>query len=105
MEKLDDIHIDCSIEKALNIIGGKWSFLVIKELFDGTKRFGELQRSIPKISPKALTDTLRHLESNDVLSRATFATVPVTVEYTLTEKGQSLNKMLKEMKKWGAQWG
>lgn len=105
MEKLDGILIECSIEKALGIIGGKWSFLVIKELFDGTRRFGELQRSIPKISPKALTDTLRHLESHGVLTRETFATVPVTVEYTLTEKGHSLNKLLKEMKIWGAQWG
>ncbi len=105
MEKLEEIQIECSIEKALEIIGGKWSFLVIKELFDGTKRFGELQRAIPKISPKALTDTLRHLEAHEVLTRETFPTVPVTVEYTLTEKGHSLNKMLKEMKKWGAQWG
>ncbi|TXC91304.1 helix-turn-helix transcriptional regulator [Metabacillus litoralis] len=105
MEKLNEVHIECSIEKALNIIGGKWSFLVIKQLFDGTRRFGELQKAIPKISPKALTDTLRHLESNEVLTRESFATVPVTVEYTLTEKGHSLHMMLKEMKKWGAQWG
>ncbi|HZH61264.1 MAG TPA: helix-turn-helix domain-containing protein [Metabacillus sp.] len=105
MEKVNELHIECSIEKALNIIGGKWSFLVIKQLFDGTKRFGELQKAIPKISPKALTDTLRHLESHQVLTRQTFATVPVTVEYTLTEKGHSLHSMIIEMKKWGAQWG
>ncbi|MFD2215807.1 MULTISPECIES: winged helix-turn-helix transcriptional regulator [Bacillaceae] len=105
MEKANELHIECSIEKALNIIGGKWSFLVIKQLFDGTRRFGELQRAIPNISPKALTDTLRHLESHEVLTRETFATVPVTVQYTLTEKGHALNIMLKEMKKWGAQWG
>jgi DNA-binding HxlR family transcriptional regulator len=105
MEKVNELHIECSIEKALTIIGGKWSFLVIKQLFDGTKRFGELQRAIPNISPKALTDTLRHLESQEVLTRETFPTVPVTVKYTLTKKGHSLNKMLKEMKKWGAQWG
>lgn len=105
MEKVTDLHIECSIEKALNIIGGKWSFLVIKQLFDGTKRFGELQRAIPNISPKALTDTLRHLESHQVLTRETFATVPVTVEYKLTEKGHSLHPMIKEMKKWGTHWG
>ncbi|MCM3161075.1 helix-turn-helix transcriptional regulator [Metabacillus litoralis] len=105
MEKVNELHIECSIEKALNIIGGKWSFLVIKQLFDGTRRFGELQRAIPNISPKALTDTLRHLETHEVLTRETFATVPVTVQYTLTEKGHALNSMLKEMKKWGAQWG
>lgn len=105
MEKLDAQQIECSIEKSLDILGGKWSFLVIKELFDGTRRFSELQRSIPKVSPRALTDTLRHLENHEVLTRETFATVPVTVEYTLTEKGHSLNKLLKEMKMWGAKWG
>lgn len=100
-----EIHIECSIEKALTIIGGKWSFLVLRELFDGTKRFGELQKNIQKISPKALTDTLRHLEDHQIVTRTVYPTVPVTVEYTLTEKGHAFNKILKEMKKWGAQWG
>ncbi|MBT2698572.1 helix-turn-helix transcriptional regulator [Bacillus sp. ISL-40] len=96
--------IECSIEKALSVIGGKWSFLVLRELFEGTKRFGELQKAISKISPKALTDTVRHLESNGVLIRTVHATVPVTVEYSLTEKGQSLHTILKEMKYWGSYW-
>jgi len=105
MNDIKDIQIECSIEKALNIIGGKWSFLVLRELFDGgTKRFGELQKSINKISPKALTDTLRHLEENQIVTRTVFATVPVTVEYALTEKGLAFNKILKEMKYWGAVW-
>ncbi|MEK3889508.1 winged helix-turn-helix transcriptional regulator [Bacillus sp. FSL K6-3431] len=99
-----EIHIECSIEKALNIIGGKWSFLVLRELFDGTKRFGELQKSIQKISPKALTDTVRHLEKNQIVTRTVYPTVPVTVEYSLTEKGRAFNIILKEMKKWGAHW-
>ena len=98
------LEIECSIEKALSVIGGKWSFLVLKELFEGKKRFGELQKAISKISPKALTDTLRHLESNGVLIRTVHATVPVTVEYTLTEKGQSLHTIIKEMKYWGSYW-
>ena len=97
-------EIECSIEKALSVIGGKWSFLVLRELFEGTKRFGELQKAISNVSPKALTDTLRHLESNGVLIRTVHATVPVTVEYSLTEKGQSLHPILKEMKYWGSFW-
>ncbi|MBM7651813.1 winged helix-turn-helix transcriptional regulator [Neobacillus cucumis] len=101
----ENIQVECSIEKALNVIGGKWSFLVLRELFEGTKRFGELQKAISKVSPKALTDTLRHLEEHNVLIRTVYPTVPVTVEYTLTEKGQALHKMIKEMKKWGAYWG
>ncbi|WP_438447910.1 winged helix-turn-helix transcriptional regulator [Gorillibacterium sp. sgz5001074] len=98
------IHIECSIEKTLNVVGGKWSFLVLRELFCGTRRFGELQRAIAGISPKALTDTLRHLEEQGVLERHAFATVPVTVEYRLTPKGEDLHQILKEMKLWAAKW-
>lgn len=97
-------HIECSIEKTLAVIGGKWAFLVLRELFCGTKRFGELQRNIHGISPKALTDTLRHFEEQGVLERHAFATVPVTVEYTLTPKGEDLHQILKEMKLWAAKW-
>lgn len=97
-------HIACSIEQTLAVIGGKWSFLVLRELFEGTKRFGELQRKINGISPKSLTDTLRHLESEGVLERKAYATVPVTVEYTLTPKGEDLHQILKQMKLWAAKW-
>lgn len=104
MEDVKEVQIECSIEKALDVIGGKWSFLVLRELFEGTKRFGELKKAIHTISPKALTDTLRHLENNEIITRTAFATVPVTVEYSLTEKGRAFNKILKEMKHWGAYW-
>lgn len=96
--------IECSIERTLEVIGGKWAFLVLRELFDGTRRFGELQRQISGISPKSLTDTLRHLEEHGVLERTAYPTVPVTVEYTLTPKGQDLHQILKEMKLWSAKW-
>lgn len=96
--------IECSIEKTLHVIGGKWAFLVLRELFCGTKRFGELQRTVSGISPKALTDTLRHLEEQGVLERHAFPTVPVTVEYRLTPKGKDLHQILKEMKLWAAKW-
>jgi len=97
-------NYECSIEKSLNIIGGKWSFLVIRELFHGKKRFGELKHAICGVSSKSLTDTLRHLEVNGILIREAFATVPPTVEYDLTEKGHALHSILHEMKKWGAHW-
>jgi DNA-binding HxlR family transcriptional regulator len=96
--------IECSVERTLEVIGGKWSFLVLRELFGGTHRFGVLQRKITGISPKSLTDTLRHLEEQGVLKRTAYATVPVTVEYTLTPKGQDLHQILKEMKLWSAKW-
>jgi len=97
--------VPCSIEKALSIIGGKWSFLILRELYHGPQRFSELRRKLGDVSPKSLTDALRHLEQHGVLARKAFATVPVTVEYSVTEKGSAFHSVLKEMKKWGAQWG
>ncbi|WP_410512010.1 helix-turn-helix domain-containing protein [Paenibacillus sp. BR2-3] len=96
--------IECKVEKTLDVLGGKWAFLVLRELFEGTKRFGELQRNITSISPRALTNTVRHLEDQGVLERHVFPTVPVTVEYTLTPKGVDLHQILKEMKLWAAKW-
>ncbi|WP_209971173.1 winged helix-turn-helix transcriptional regulator [Paenibacillus eucommiae] len=98
------VYIECSVEKTLDVIGGKWSFLVLRELFCGTKRFGELQRAIHSISPTALTNTLRHLEEQGILERQVFPTVPVKVEYTLTPKGEDLHMILKQMKLWAAKW-
>jgi DNA-binding HxlR family transcriptional regulator len=95
---------ECSIEKSLNVIGGKWSFLIIRELFHGKKRFGELKSSIRGISSKSLTGTLRHLEDNGILIREAYATIPPTVDYDLTEKGHALHCIIHEMKKWGAHW-
>ncbi|MDB5054697.1 MAG: transcriptional regulator, HxlR family [Bacilli bacterium] len=101
--KIPDI-IECRIEKTLAVIGGKWSFFVIRELFEGIRRFGELQRQIKGVSPKALTDTLRHLEEQGCLEREAFPTVPVTVQYKLTPKGEDLHQILAEMKLWAAKW-
>ncbi|WP_067841990.1 winged helix-turn-helix transcriptional regulator [Amphibacillus sediminis] len=99
------VVIDCSIEKALNVLASKWSFLILRELFTGTKRFSQLQRAIHDVSPKSLTNALRHMEDHDILKRKVYPTVPAKVEYTLTEKGQDLHKIIKEMKVWGAKWG
>ena len=93
----EPVEIQCEIEKTLGVIGGKWSFLVLRELFKGTKRFGELHRQIHNVSPKSLSDTLRHLERHGILERRAFPTVSVTVEYTLTPKGQDLHQILKEV--------
>ncbi|MFB9328846.1 winged helix-turn-helix transcriptional regulator [Paenibacillus aurantiacus] len=96
---------ECAIEKSLRIIGGKWSFLVIRELFfHDTKRFTGLKSAIPGISSKSLTETLRHLEENQIVIREIHATVPPTVEYHLTDKGKAFSGILHEMKKWGRDW-
>lgn len=96
---------ECSIEKALDVLGGKWTFLIIRDLFEGKKRFGELLKSLNGVSPKTLTSRLKDLEEKGVLTRSAYATIPPTVEYALTEKGMSLKPLVKEMKKWGKVWG
>jgi len=103
-DQVNDVY--CSIEKSLDIVGGKWSFLVIREMmFHEKKRFGELKQTVCGISSKSLTDTLRHLENNGVITRTAYPTVPMTVEYALTKKGHALHGVIHEMKKWGSEWG
>jgi DNA-binding HxlR family transcriptional regulator len=97
--------VECSIEKALEVLGGKWTFLILRDLFDGKKRFGELRKSLTGVSPKTLSTRQKELEERDIIIRTAYPTIPPTVEYCLTEKGQSLKKVIKEMKLWGAKWG
>lgn len=94
-----------SICDVLQILGAKWAFLVIAELNKGPKRFNRLQRDVAVIKTQSLTDTLRHLEQTGIVRREVFPTVPVTVEYSLTEKGNDFQAALKEMEKWALKWG
>ena len=96
--------VPCSIEQAWNILGNKWAFFVLRELYTGPLRFSQLQRALPVINPKSLTATLRHLEKQGMIMRSVFPSVPVTVEYRVTEKGESFHRVLYEMKRWGAMW-
>ncbi|HYE81963.1 MAG TPA: helix-turn-helix domain-containing protein [Clostridia bacterium] len=98
-------NVECSIEKALAVLEGKWTFLILRDLFEGTKRFGELRKSLHGISPKTLTERLKMLEMNGILERTVYPTIPPAVEYTLTEKGESLKPIIIQMKLWGAKWG
>jgi DNA-binding HxlR family transcriptional regulator len=97
--------VECSIEKALEVLGGKWTFLIIRDLSEGVKRFGELRKSLAGVSPKTLSVRLKQLEEKEIVRRTAYPTVPPTVEYSLTEKGKSLMPVIKAMKLWGAQWG
>ncbi|NLU51656.1 MAG: helix-turn-helix transcriptional regulator [Clostridiaceae bacterium] len=92
------------VEKVINIIGGKWAFLVIAHLKDGPLRFNQLKRKISAISTQSLTVVLKHLEQNGLVLREAFPTVPVTVEYSLTEKGADFVRILEEMYNWGVKW-
>lgn len=92
-----------SVRGVMDVLGGKWSFLVLEQLHVGTMRFGDLRRALG-VSTKSLTDTLRRLEANGIISRTAYPTVPVTVEYALTEKGRSFDSVLLAMKEWGRAW-
>jgi len=96
--------LECYVEKALNVIGGKWSFLVIKNLSGGTKRFGELKKDLLTVSPKTLTECLRSLEEHEILTRESLPTIPPQVKYTLTEKGKALDGIIEAMRIWGETW-
>lgn len=96
--------VECSIEKALDVLEGKWTFHIIRDLFEGTRRFGELKKSLTGISPKTLSVRLKELERKDIIRRQAYPTIPPTVEYSLTEKGKSLKPIVVAMKLWGAMW-
>ena len=91
----------CGVEKTLKIIGTKWTILVIRDLCEGTKRFGELQRSLSGISPRTLSLRLGQLQKFGIVKRKVFKEIPLHVEYSLTPKGNSLREIIVKMREWG----
>ena len=91
----------CPVETTLTLIGDKWKVLILRDLLPGTKRFGELKKSIGGVSQKVLTAQLRDMEESGLVSRRVYAEVPPRVEYSLTELGQSLKPILDSMWNWG----
>lgn len=91
----------CPVETTLTLIGDKWKVLILRDLLLGTKRFGELKKSIGSVSQKVLTAQLRDMEEAGLVSRKVYAEVPPRVEYSLTELGQSLKPILDAMWSWG----
>lgn len=94
----------CPVEITLALIGDKWKVLVLRELINGTKRFGELKKSIGSISQKVLTQQLRSMEEDGLVERKVYAEVPPRVEYSLTKDGFSLKPILDSMMEWGEQY-
>lgn len=95
---------DCPVETTLMLISDRWKVLIIRDLLNGTKRFGELKKSIGKISQKVLTANLRSMEKSGLLHRKVYAEVPPRVEYTLTQMGYSLKPVLDAMLDWGTKY-
>ena len=94
----------CPVETTLMLISDRWKVLIIRDLLEGTKRFGELKKSVGNISQKVLTTNLRSMEEAGLLTRKVYAEVPPRVEYTLTETGYSLKSVLDAMVKWGTEY-
>ncbi|MSS62501.1 winged helix-turn-helix transcriptional regulator [Velocimicrobium porci] len=94
----------CPVEVTLMLISNRWNVLIIRDLLEGTKRFGELKKSINGISPKVLTANLRAMEENGLLTRKVYPEVPPKVEYTLTDIGYSLKPILDDMVVWGTEY-
>ena len=103
-EKTTKVLPACPVETTLTMIGDKWKVLILRDLLPGTKRFGELKKSIGSVSQKVLTAQLRDMEENGLVSRKVYAEVPPRVEYTLTELGMSLKPILDAMWTWGERY-
>lgn len=91
----------CPVQVSLTLMGNRWEVLIVRDLLTGTKRFGELKKSLTGISQKVLTQHLRIMESNGLVDRKVYAEVPPRVEYSLTETGLSLKQILDVMWRWG----
>nr|WP_145134292.1 helix-turn-helix domain-containing protein [Paenibacillus sp. Y412MC10] len=94
----------CSVEVALNIIGGKWKGMILYTLLDGTKRFNELRQIIPGITQRMLTLQLRELEDCGIVQRVVYPEVPPRVEYSLTEFGQTIKPVILQIREWGSSY-
>jgi DNA-binding HxlR family transcriptional regulator len=94
----------CPVCRTADVVCGKWTLLVIRDLAEGRSRFCELERSLQGISPRTLSLRLRALEEEGIVERTTFAEVPPRVEYSLTEKGRALIPIIDSMREYGRAW-
>jgi DNA-binding HxlR family transcriptional regulator len=94
----------CPVARTAQLIGNKWTPLIVRVLADGPRRFSELERSLIGISPKTLSERLKRLEEAAVVDRQCFAEVPPRVEYSLTEKGYALLPVIDQMRSFGTRW-
>lgn len=95
---------ECPVETTLMLISDRWKVLIIRDLLNGTKRFGEIKKSVGNVSQKVLTANLRAMEESGLLTRKVYPEVPPRVEYTLTQTGYSLKPILDAMVKWGTEY-
>jgi DNA-binding HxlR family transcriptional regulator len=102
--KFNDKKFNNSVELSLDIIGGKWKILIVWELKDGPKRYGELRKLLPKVTHKMLTQQLRELEADEIITRKVYPEVPPKVEYSLTLLGKSVIPVIDLLSEWGGEY-
>ncbi|MHC8949740.1 winged helix-turn-helix transcriptional regulator [Sphingobacterium hungaricum] len=98
------LELHCHVGRAMHIFKGRWTFPIIKTLMDGTFRFKELERALHGINTRMLVKELKELEAEGIINRQAYATVPPTVEYSLTDKGKAMEPIIAEIEKWGVKY-
>ncbi len=105
MRTMNPVHDrTCSVARSAEIIGSKWTALLVHDLSEGARRFSELRRACPGISPRTLSERLKELEADRIVTRRSYAETPPRVEYELTEKGEALLPVIEEMRRFGRAW-
>ncbi len=95
---------ECPVATTVQLIGSKWKLLILRDLLTGTKRYNELKRSLPDISQKVLTASLKSMVEDGIVIRTAYPEVPPRVEYSLSELGESMRPMIAVMEKWGTEY-
>jgi DNA-binding HxlR family transcriptional regulator len=96
------VGASCPVAQAVAVLDGKWTMLIIRDLLGGVRRFSELRASLTGVSPKTLTDRLRELEADGIVTRTVYAEIPPRVEYQLTSAGHALRPVIDALGAWGA---
>ncbi len=105
MRTMNAIHDrTCSVARCAEIIGEKWTALLVHDMSEGARRFSELRRACPGISPRTLSERLKELETDGIVTRQSFAETPPRVEYELTDKGEALLPIIEAMRAYGRAW-
>jgi len=104
MERNTAYSFGCPLEVAIEVIGGKWKVPILYHLQNGTKRFNELRRLMPRVTQRMLTKQLRELEDDQIVHRRVYTEIPPKVEYSITEFGLSLSPLLKVLRQWGTEY-
>ncbi|WP_234122020.1 winged helix-turn-helix transcriptional regulator [Clostridium hydrogenum] len=101
---MEKFHLCPRFEAAFELLGKRWTGLIIRSLLNGAKRFSDIQEIIPNLSARMLTERFKELEEQGIIIRKVYPEMPVRIEYELTEKGRDLEKAMDEIQKWASKW-